>query len=195
MNVSNEDAQASLADIEDVMKRTRKVIASTYTSPFLILWGLVWIVAFLGTHFFTARANFIWMTLNSIGVVATFLISRRQFVGAPAVKNPAERKFGLRIFWFWILVFGYAFIWLAILTPQNGLEMNAFLCTAMMFAYVVLGLWLENMSMVVLGLAVTAVTLAGFYLVPHSYYCIWMALLGGGALLGTGLYMRIRWRR
>ncbi|MHC4527109.1 MAG: hypothetical protein ACYS29_04455, partial [Planctomycetota bacterium] len=84
--------------------------------------------------------------------------------------------------------------WLSFLRPFNGLQMNAFLCTAIMFAYVVTGLWYGSYHMVWLGLAVTCSTLIGFYLIPPKYYCLWMAPMAGGALFGAGLYFRLRWR-
>jgi hypothetical protein len=61
-----------------------------------------------------------------------------------------------------------------------------------MFAYIVIGLWFAAYFMVWLGLAVTAATLTGFFLFTQ-YYCLWMAVTAGGLLLGTGLYLRIRW--
>jgi len=73
-------------------------------------------------------------------------------------------------------------------------QMNAFIVTAIMFASVVNGLWLRNSFMVWFGLAVTAITLFGFHSVPRSYYCLWMAVMAGGAFLASGLYLRVRWR-
>jgi hypothetical protein len=61
-----------------------------------------------------------------------------------------------------------------------------------MFAYVVTGLWLEHF-MVWLGLVVTALTVIGLFLLP-SYFYIWMAVVGGGTLAGTGLFIRNRWK-
>jgi hypothetical protein len=63
-----------------------------------------------------------------------------------------------------------------------------------MFAYVVMGLWFGSWLMVILGIVVTCFTLVGFHLIPVGYYCLWMAVTAGGGLLGTGLYMKLRWR-
>lgn len=60
-----------------------------------------------------------------------------------------------------------------------------------MFAYVVMGLWTDRFLMW-LGLFVTATALAGYFLV-NPYFCLWMAVTGGGALMVTGLYIRHRW--
>lgn len=74
--------------------------------------------------------------------------------------------------------------------------MNAFICTVIMFTYVVSGLYETGAKfMLWLGLAGTAITLIGFYIIPASYYCLWMAPAFGGALFGTGLYLKLMWRQ
>ncbi len=194
MNVSDEEAQNSLDQIQAVTRRTRKTIAASYDSGLLIMWGLIWLIAFMGTHFFVAWAWHIWMVLVGIGVTISFVVGWNQFRLANPIKTPAAEKVGWRIFWFWSLLFVYMFIWLSILRPNHGIQVNAFICTTVMFAYVVTGLWSKSSYMLWLGLAVTCITLVGFYLIPPGYYCLWMGPMAGGALLGTGLYIRLFWR-
>jgi hypothetical protein len=112
----------------------------------------------------------------------------------PATRNPSDKRLGLRTGLFWLLFLAYAYVWLGITKPYDGIQLNAFLCTAVMFAYVVTGLWFDSGLMVILGIVVTAMTLVGFYAIAPAYYCLWMAVTAGGALLGTGLYMQLRWR-
>jgi len=194
MDISKQEAQDSLEQIRAVSVQTRKAIASSYASRLLILWGLIWSAAFVGTHFFLARVWLIWTAHSGIGIVGTILICRRQSRLANATRISAASKVGWRIFWFWALLYIYLFIWLSILKPQNGLQLNAFICTACMFAYIALGFWLESYFMVWLGLGVTAITLVGLYVLPGSWYCLWMAAAGGGAIWGTGLYIRVFWK-
>ncbi|MFA5240381.1 MAG: hypothetical protein WC476_11840 [Phycisphaerae bacterium] len=194
MNISDEEARSSLDQIQAAASRTRKTIAASYDSGLLIVWGLIWLIAFIATHFFVARAWLIWTALSGIGVVITFLVSWGQSRLANPIKTPAAEKIGWRIFWFWSSLFVYMFIWLSILKPSNGIQVSAFICITIMFAYVVTGLWSKSNYMLWLGLAVTCITLVGFYLIPHRYYCLWMGPMAGGALLGTGLYIRLFWR-
>ena len=194
MDISEKEAQDSLEQIQAVANYTRKTIAASYDSSLLIMWGAIWIAAFLGTHYFGAWAGYIWMVLAGIGCIATFLVGWSQFRSANPVKIPATEKIGWRMFWFWSLLFVYIFIWLSILRPRHGIQMNAFMCTTIMFAYVVMGLWFKCYYMLWLGIAVTCTTLIGFYLIPIKYYCLWMAPTGGGALFGTGLYIRLFWK-
>jgi hypothetical protein len=192
MNISHEDAQASLSTVDNVMDQTRKAIASAYVNPSLILWGLLWIIAFTATHFYLEYAYHIFMVMGVIGGMGTAVIYKVFHTKAP-VKDPSSRKMGWRVAALWILLLIYIVIWLFLFAPFTGLQCNALICTAVMFAYIVMGLWFDNRFMIVLGLAVTAGTLAGFYLF-RNYYCLWMAFVGGGAIFGTGLYIRLRWR-
>jgi len=107
MNVSSEDAQKSLDEAQTVAKRTRKSIAASYDSILLIMWGIIWIAAFLGTHYFLRWAWYIWMGLGGAGCLLTLIISWRQFRLAHPVKMPAEEKTGWRIFLFWCLLCVY----------------------------------------------------------------------------------------
>lgn len=194
MDVSQQDAQDSLIQIHDAAIRMRKVITSSYASGLLILWGLIWIVASGGTYYFHSLAFYIWIVLAGLGCIATSFILWRQLRSTTPTRISGASKIWLRIFGLWILLFVYIGVWLSIFRPESGIKMNAFICTACMFAYIVMGLWFESYFMVWLGLIVTGITLVGLYLLPHGYYNLWMALFGGGAILGTGLYIRIFWR-
>jgi hypothetical protein len=192
MNVSNEDAQASLTQVEQTMARTRKAIAAGYSSPLLILWGLLFAVANAVAHFYLKYTYIIFWAMAGVGLMGSLLVWWRLQRKLP-VKEPVEDKLNLRIGALWGSLFIYVFIWLSLLAPFNGMQMHAFIVTSTMFGYVVLGLWFTEYYMAWLGLAVTAVTLVGFYLLP-AYYCLWMAVTAGGLLLGTGLYLHARWR-
>jgi len=192
MNISQEEAQASLSSVREVTSRTQRAIASAYANPLLILWGMLWIIAYTATHFYLAYAFHIFTTMAVVGGVGTAVIVWSLHSKAP-IQEASSPKLGRRITMFWILLCVYIPIWLFLLAPFTGLQCNAFICTATMFAYIVMGLWFDNRFMIILGLALTAATLAGFYIL-RDIYCLWMAFVGGGALLGTGLYIRLRWR-
>lgn len=193
MNVTREEAKATLAEVESVKKHTIQSLAASYASPILMLWGLIWMVAFLGCHFWVHRSWNIWMALGMAGGIVTFFICWRRSKKPGPTISPDEGALGRRILWFWILLFGFLVLWLRILPVENGMQINAFICTAGAFAYVVMGLWLESRFLLWLGLAVTGITLLGYYPL-REYYSLWMAAAAGGTIFGTGLYIRLRWR-
>jgi hypothetical protein len=194
MNVTNDDAVQSLAQVEEVMAKTRQLLVSTYGGPFLILWGFIWIVSYVWSYFFPIWADTIWSISGPLGAIATFFILWWLFRSGPTAVSSSDKHLAMRTFLFWPLVLAYAFLWLNINKPDSGIGFNAFLVTVFMFAYVVMGLWFGNWLMVALGIVVTGFTLVGFYLIPREYYCLYMAVTAGGGLLGTGLYMKLRWR-
>ena len=193
MVITNEDAVKSLAEVEDVMAKTRQSLVSAYAGPFLILWGFLWFVSYVGTHFYPDWTPWIWNISNIIGIADTAIIGKRLYGQGPARRN-IDKKFLLRTILFWPLVFLFAVVWLNILKPNSGIELNAFIVTVVMFAYVVMGLWFDSWLMSILGVVITAFALVGVHLVPAEYYCLYMAVMAGGGLLSTGLYMKLRWR-
>ena len=205
MNVSKDDAQSYLEQIQATFGQTKKKIAAGSTAPLLILWGAIWFVAYLGTYVadllefkvycfrLTSRisigihtAGLCWMVLVPIGMVASWIIG----VSRAPVKSPHNKRFGFS----WLILFIYAILWLTLLWPWNEYQINAFLASIPMFSYVVMGLWADRL-LFWLGLVVTLLIIVGFFLFHYQpLFWLWMAILGGGALAGTGLYIRKAWR-
>ncbi len=191
VTVSAADAQRSLAAIEETMTRIRRGIAAA-GAPYLIIWGAVWIAGFAAAQFLPAWGGWIFSALDCVGVALSigvgFAYSRKA-----AVRSPGERKIFWRIMIFWIAIFAYVFLWMALVRHWEALTAAAFISTVAMFAYVVMGLWFDALYLTLTGFAVTALTLVGYYLLP-GWFMLWMAIFGGGTLLGTGLYIRSAWR-
>lgn len=153
MNVYQEDAQASLSAVQNVTAQTHKAIASVYANPLLIIWGILWIIAYTATHFYYIYAFYIFMAMAVAGGVGTAIIVGIFRSKAP-IKEKSPQKYGRRVSALWIFLCIYIIVWLFLLAPFNGIQCNAFICTAAMFAYIVMGLWFESRFMIVLGLVV-----------------------------------------
>jgi hypothetical protein len=194
MDITQEDAQESLNQVQDVSVRMRRAIASNYANGFLILWGSIWSIAAIGSHLRHEWAVYIWSVLDAVGIVGTIIIARRRFSMTSTKTISRVKGISWRIIGLWGALYVYVVIWLTILRPESGIQMNAFIGTACMFVFIVMGLWFESYFMVWLGLAVTGAILAGLYLVPHGYYNLCTAVFGGGTLLGVGLYIRKYWK-
>ena len=77
---------------------------------------------------------------------------------------------------------------LVILRPSDALQVAAFIPLVVATAYVLAGLWL-GLRLVVAGIVLGLLTLLGFFLL-RDYFLVWMALVGSGALLLAGLWLR-----
>jgi hypothetical protein len=200
MNISEKEAQETLAAVEQMKNQIRKSIASSESSLILMIWGIIWAVAYIATHFcvvykYQERIGLIWSVLCSVGALITFILCWQQYRTGRPTRTPAAQKEGWRMFWFWLLLFGFMGVWMAILPPQNGIRFNAFMVTVIMFAYIVMGLWSYEMYLFWLGLVVTGSTLIGVFVIPHEYYNLWMTPMAAGPMFGVGFYMLIRWRK
>ena len=195
MEVTQRQAKEALQDVDAVSRSIKGKMAYGIAGPILVLWGTVWVVCFLLTQFAPQISAWGWLVGNSLGIAGSLYLGRLR-ARTRTVRSESAKRMGWRLFWFWFLLFIYADVWLAILWPWRGEQLGMFLVTLVMFAYVVMGLWLEMGFMLWLGLTVTALAGAGYVLsfwVP-GYLNLWLGLAGGSALLASGLYLMRRWR-
>ena len=205
MEISKEHAQDSLSQIENVAMQTRRRIAAGCTGPILTIWGTIWFVAYLGTYlsyFFEWQeyhlqmgsrigatfsiASLVWPVLIMVGVFASWFVCTRK---SPII-NIHNKRFGFT----WLILFLYSNVWLVLLAPWNEYQIGAFAASLPMFAYIVMGLWMDRF-LLWLGMVVTVLIIAGFFLFHFQpLFWLWVAVLGGGTLAGTGVYIQIRWR-
>lgn len=197
--ISPEEARASLAEIDRIILHTRRTIGHGAPSAIIILWGFIWVVGFAGQQFCPQLGAKIWLFLDLVGIPGSILLARTR--NAP-VKRPHSGKVGLS----WLILFAFAVIWMLALGPWDllrrpelafyGNVMNrkfaVFWATVPMFAYILMGLWLDRFF-IFLGTLVTLATLGG-YLFIHHYFFLWMAIVGGGSLIGGGIFIKKFWK-
>jgi len=139
----------------------------------------VWITAFLASDWWPRWSGWVWLVLDVLGFVGTWLIV---FGLRPAVTmSPASRGLAWRIFALWLSLIPFAVVWLLLLAPVRGPQVAAFICTVAMLFLVVMGLWVETYSLVLLGFAVTGAVVVGYLQFP-AHFNLWMALTGGGTV-------------
>jgi len=193
MEVTEQEARESLSLVQDTAARTHKVIAAGYASSLLILWGVVWIAGFTALHLAPHQGGILFSLFDGVGLLGSLVIAWRAWPSHSSLRGAGVSRLARSIFLFWLILFVYAGLWLLMLRPMVGMQVGALLVTVAMLGYIVTGLWTDSAFLIWLGLLVTALTLFGFYVIP-DWFNLWMAPTGGGALLATGLYLRIRWR-
>jgi len=81
--------------------------------------------------------------------------------------------------------FGFFTCWLGHFTPR---QLGTFWPIYFMLVYVLAGLWV-GLAFVVIGVAITALTLIGYFFIGEAFP-LWMAFVNGGGLILSGLWMR-----
>jgi len=184
--ITSEEARESLAAVRQISAHMRRDIATGGAPYFTIIWGVVWLVGFLVSQFAPpAVSGPTWAGLDLLGGVATFLTGRR-------LGMRVRTRWSVRLGLFWLALVGYGALWVWVSLPLSANQGALLISLIAMFGYVVMGLWLDS-RIAYIGLAVTALALFGYHVVP-LYFSLWMALLGGGVLIGSGLYILRYWR-
>ena len=195
--ITPEEARASLAEIGEATLRIRQAIAAGTVAPMLVMWGAIWAVSFTVEQYYPDWSQMTWGVLIAVGTVMSL------FAGfcESQVKNGRSDLWS-RIGLAWLVLFAYAALWIRLLGPWElahrgpgallERKISAFISTICMFAYVLMGLWLDRFLLYV-GAAVTILILVGYYYVPDHFY-VWMAATGGGSLIFSGLFIRRFWR-
>lgn len=76
----------------------------------------------------------------------------------------------------------------AIMQPRDSAQLGAFPALLVSFLYVLAGIW-KGARWTVVGIVVAGLTMAGYELL-QEHFNLWMALVGGGTLVCTGLWFR-----
>jgi hypothetical protein len=181
MPITNVEAQEALRDIT----RTSRASATTYgyqhASPHLFIWGVVWILGY-GLSYLRPQFGATWPVLVLAGTAASFWIGWKS--------RPRESK---GYDWRYAATALAAFVFIAaifaIMPPRTDAQAGAFFPILIALLYSLVGIWTRGARMLVAGIAVAALTLGGYFLLPQ-YFTLWMAVIGGGALILGGIWLR-----
>jgi len=182
MNISPEEAQESLAAVRQVTVWTSKVAMSD-NAPFPLIWGFVWLIGCLASQFIPSgvAVGAIWGILLALGIAASTVVGARL---GTRVRTESSARIAL---FYWALT-GYTALCLWIAHPLTPLQVSLLVVLAVMFGWIVLGLWLNVVPLALFGVLEVVLAVLGYYLLP-AYFPLWVALFGGGVLIGCGLYM------
>jgi hypothetical protein len=177
VELSPQEAASALRDIESAQKRSETLRGYTRSSPHLVLWGILWMVGYGLTDVFPQNGRAIWAVITAIGVVAGFAATRRD-------DHAAGWRYGAVA----LTLIGFLCAAFAILWPVSGRQIAAIIPLVVAAGYVLVGIR-RGPRFVVTGIVVAALTLAGFFLLKQHFF-LWMAGVGGAALILAGLWLR-----
>lgn len=181
MALTSEQASHALRDLEAVSQRSGQLYRYQRTAPMLVMWGVLWFIGFGATQLSPAFAQWLWLALDIVGVLGCIYLGRR--AKDDASPNTSWRWLGsiLTIIVFCVLV-------LKILPPSASSQVGALFALVVALFYVLAGLWI-GARLAIIGVALAALTVFGYIMLP-VYFAVWMAAVGGGALVLGGLWLR-----
>jgi hypothetical protein len=186
MTISPSEAEEALAAVQNVSQQMRRALNAWGFAYYLILWGIIWLIGFACSQFIGIPVvGYIWLVLDFIGVGLSWYIGAKM---TRTFRSPIGARIGL----FWLALVGYSLVGMWFVHPVNAREGALLLVIVVMFANVVMGIWMQP-SMSWIGLFVTALALIGYFVLPNFFFIL-MAVLGGGSMLGTGLYILRNWK-
>lgn len=177
MMLSPQDAADALQDIETAQARSATLHGYARSSPHFVLWGLLWTIAYGLNDLYPVYGGVIWAVTVPVGLIGGFALLRRSHL------RPGWRYGAVAA-----TLFGFFYALFAIMAPTSGRQVAAVIPLALAAAYVIAGIW-RGPRFVVTGLTIAALTLAGFFLLKAHFF-LWMAGVGGAALIVAGLWLK-----
>jgi hypothetical protein len=138
MSLTPDQAADSLREIERTRRRSASARGYANSSPFLVMWGVIWMIGYTISDFAPHYSGWVWLALTVAG-----------FLGSMAIGRARARQGN----------------------PHPGINKYA------------------GMRFLGTFVAIAALTLGGFFFLP-AHFLLWMAVVGGGALVLAGLWLR-----
>jgi len=180
MPVSPSEAQAALRDISKAERSSAAAYQYRHAAPHLFLWGSIWAVGY-GASYARPRWEGLWPVLALAGADASFWIGWKS--------KPAPREYDWRYLGTALAVVCFIAAVFAVLPPSDRMQIGAFFPILVALFYSLVGIWIRGVRLMAAGVAVAALTLGGYFFLPQ-YFLLWMAVVGGGALILGGVWLR-----
>ena len=185
MTITRDDAASALNDVNTAQLRSMRLFKYGLASPFLLLWGGVWIAAGAVGAASPEHSGLGWLLADIVGLAGTgFLIarqSRRYPDGGECV--PMVRYVAMVA-----VLAAFVSATLTVFAPVTSLQVLMLITLLVAAIYTTVGFWLGARYAVV-GVMLAALALGFFHLAPDRVTVI-LPLMGGGALVLGGLWMR-----
>jgi hypothetical protein len=182
MSIPPQEAAHALRDIEHAQRHSAGAYRDQKFSPHLFLWGAIWIIGYAGTYIWPG-ASAIWLALVPIGMIGSF------WMGSRGAGDRSRAFSGWQYAATALAIFLFISALVAILPPKSGAQIGALIPVLVAFFYAVVGVWTRGTRIALLGLALGVLTVGGYFWLPQ-YFLLWMAGVGGGALILGGVWLR-----
>jgi hypothetical protein len=178
--VSSSDAEQALREISNTERHSATTYVYRTASPHLIVWGVIWMVGY-GLAYLKPAWSLVWPALTMVGLAIS--------VGLGWKERHRVKPFDGRYRATLLVVVLFTIAILAILSPKTPAQFGAFVPMLVALFYCVVGIWRRGVRMLVTGIVLAALTVSGYFWV-REVFLLWMALVGGGALILGGIWLR-----
>lgn len=187
MSISPADAQSALRDVDATQARVHTAIAYHHAAPHLILWGVIWVIGYVASGFASGpQTGWIWLVLVIVGALGSFGLGMRSSRSAGAGAGARHTAVTAPIAAAMIFVFFLATY--SVFGPSEPAAYLLFPALVTGLIYTVLGM-VKMHRMMWIGAAIMLLSYAG-YLFFAPYLAFWIAAVGGGGLIVSGLWLR-----
>ncbi|HKX00840.1 MAG TPA: hypothetical protein VJN43_24065 [Bryobacteraceae bacterium] len=177
MTVPQKEAADALEHVANAGQRSATAYRYQKFSPYLFLWGAIWIVGFTVSYLLPAAWQ-VWLALVPAGILASIWIDKRS-------RSSRGWKYGVEC----LAIFLFIFAVYTILPPRSAAQGSALFPLVVALLYVLFGVSMRAARITVLGFVLGALTVGGFLWLPQ-YFLLWMAAVGGGTLILGGSWLR-----
>jgi hypothetical protein len=186
--VDRDEAVRALQEIQEVRGRTDTWNRYRETGPYLVLWGIVWVVGNGISEFLPALSGIAWLALIGAGSVGSIVLTtRKQRRQCDTLRTGAAPYT-----WHWGAAYGVIMAYFIasqlVLPALSARQFSAWMTMFWGFAYMFAGVW-RAWRLFAIGLATTLLVLFGYFELDR-YYFLWIGVVGGGGLIAGGLWLR-----
>ncbi len=185
MNVTKDDAETALREVSRARAQSLTLFQYGLASPYLLLWGGLWIVAGVIGALSPDNTGIGWAIVDTIGIVATgyLVVSRARRHG-----RDGSALHGLRYGASVAVLGAFIAVTCLVFAPVSSAEIQTFITMLIAAIYMIAGFW-AGRRFAVVGAILAALTIGAFHFAPAHLPLI-VSVLGGSALILGGIWLR-----
>jgi hypothetical protein len=184
MDITPSEAEKTLASIRQTEDQMRRALNASGGGYQMLIWGVIMLVGYTLNQFADripiAVVAGIWIAMSILGNAVSVAASIRM---ARKFQSPVGARIGAMLPIF--LLFGA--VGAFFVHPAGPREINLLIYLLVMLWLAMMGLWVKP-SLLWISLAFSGLMLFGYWVLP-DYFFLWLAIVGGGAMIGSGLFL------
>jgi hypothetical protein len=177
---SPSEAEQALREISKTERQSATTYGYRTASPHLIVWGVIWFVGY-GSAYLKPAWSIVWPVLTVIGLAISVWLGWKERHRA----LPFDWRYRATL----LVVVLFIIAMLPILSPNTPAQISAFVPILVALFYCLVGIWTRGVRMLVTGIVLAVLTVSG-YIWMREVFTLWMAAVGGGALILGGIWLR-----